>query len=145
VRRSAAALAITLVLAGCGSTVLSSPQLRSDATRICTVTRRRTDRIPVPSEPAGGTSFLHRGVASLKPELTALRGLQPPKAATAEYRMAVESIAQELQMLEAALANVQHGGDPLKIFPSISGRLEPLEVRANGVWTALQIPACVER
>jgi hypothetical protein len=125
--------------------VLSSPQLRADASRICTVTRRRTDRIPVPSKPAGGTSFLRRGVASLKPELAALRGLQPPKAAAAEYRSALDTVAQELQILERGLASVQHGGDPLQIFPSVSGQLKPLEVRANGVWMALQIGACVER
>jgi hypothetical protein len=147
VRRSAAALAAALVLAvtGCGSTVLSSPQLRADASRICTVTRRGTDRIPVPTKPAGGASFLRRGDTSLKAELTALRRLQPPKAAAAEYRAAIDAIARELQILQEALTNVQHGGDPLQIFRSVSGRLRPLEVRANGVWTALQIPACVER
>jgi hypothetical protein len=145
VRRSAAALAVALVLAACGSTALSDPQLRADASRICSFTRRRTDRIPVPSEAAGGASFLRRGVASLKPELAGLRGLRPPRAAAAEYRTAVDTVALELQTLERALASIRHGGDPLQIFPSISRQLEPLEARANGAWMTLQIPACVER
>lgn len=144
-RRSAAALAAALALAGCGSTVLSDPQLRADAGRICSVTRKQTDRIPVPSTPTGGEAFLQRGVAPLSAELAALGRLRPPKAAEAEYRAAVGAVAQQLQTLDRALASLRHGSDPRQIFPGIAGRLSPFEVRANGAWTRLQIPACIER
>jgi hypothetical protein len=147
VRRAVAATAaaVVMAIAGCGSSALSDKQLRADATRVCTITRTRTNRIAVPSSPAGGERFLRGGTAALKPELRALRGLTPPTSVSGRYDGALSALAVQLETLEAASASLHKGGDPLQIFPLLARKLAPLEVRANGAWTSLQIPACIER
>jgi hypothetical protein len=134
-----------MAIAGCGSSALSDKQLRADATRVCTITRTRTNRIAVPSSPAGGERFLRGGTAALKPQLRALRGLTPPSSVAGTYDSALSALALQLETLEAAAAKLHTGGDPLQIFPAVARKLAPLQVRANGAWTSLQIPACVER
>jgi hypothetical protein len=134
-----------MAVAGCGSSALSDKQLRADATRVCTITRTRTNRIAVPSSPTGGERFLRGGAAALKPELRALRALTPPSAAAGTYAGALSALAVQLETLEAAAASLHNGGDPLQIFRALARKLAPLEVRANRAWTSLQIPACIER
>ncbi len=142
---AAAALAVAVAIAGCGSSALSDKQLRADATRVCTITRARTNRIAVPSSPTGGERFLRDGTAALKPELTALRSLTPPSSIAGTYDSALSALAVQLETLAAAAASLRAGGDPLQTFPAVAHKLASLEVRANGAWTSLQIPACVER
>ncbi len=77
-RAGSVAAAAVLALAGCGgSGRLSGDQLRSRATALCAAAGRQTDRIPTPSSPAGGASFLKRGISVLEPELKRLKTLRP--------------------------------------------------------------------
>ncbi len=142
---AAAAVAVAMAIAGCGSSALSDKQLRVDATRVCTITRTRTNQIAVPGSPTGGERFLHGGTAALRPELRALRALAPPSSAAGTYDSALSALAVQLETLEAAAASLHNGADPLRVFPAVARKLAALEVRANGAWTSLQIPACVER
>jgi hypothetical protein len=147
VRRGAAAsaAALSLALTACGSSSLSDRQLRADATRVCTVTRTRLNRIAVPSSPAAGVRFLRRGMAVLAPEIKGLRALSPPSALGSTYSRALDALTSELADIEVADTRLVHGGDPVQIFQTLASRTAPLEAQANGAWTQLQIPACVER
>jgi hypothetical protein len=51
----------------------------------------------------------------------------------------------QLAEIELAELRLRHGGDPVQIFHLLATRIAPLEIRANGAWTSLRIPACVER
>ena len=146
-RRAAAAsaAALCLVLMGCGSSALSDRQLRADATRICTITRARTNRIAVPSSPAGGERFLRRGIAALRPEIAGLRVLSAPSALGNTYGRALDALTFELAEIEVAVARLHQGADPIQIFRILASRMAALETQANGAWTSLQIPACLQR
>src|SRR5437764_395407 len=75
----AAVLLLALVaLSGCGSTTLSSGELENQATRVCALASRQTDRIRSPASPAGSEVFLRQGIAVLTPALVQLRKLHPP-------------------------------------------------------------------
>jgi hypothetical protein len=145
VRRAAAALIVAVLIAGCGSSVLSDRQLRSDATRVCAVTLTRLNRISVPSSPTGGEPFLRRGTRALRPEITALRKLSPPEQLQSSYNRALDALRSQLAEMDGTDARLRRGADPVEAFHTLAGGLAPLEAQANAAWSALQIPACAER
>ncbi len=144
--RVAALLAVAaLALCGCGSSSLSTRQLRSAATRICTTATRRIDRIPTPTSPAGGELFLQQGIAAVTPELTALRKLAAPNDLKQAYSTALRATTQELQALRTTLRQLQAGGDPVILIKTLQQRIAPLETQANAAWQTLEITACLNR
>jgi hypothetical protein len=132
-------------LVGCGSTPLSTTQLRNQATHVCIVAGKVTDRIPAPSSPAGGAAFLARGAAVLGPELQALRALKPPSDLAQVYTTSLSAFTHKLDALAATIHNLNAGGDPVIAIKTLEQRLEPIEVQENTAWQTLQIPACVNR
>jgi hypothetical protein len=145
-RRAVVLGAISLaVLGGCGSTSLSTAELRTQAGRICTIANRQTDRIPTPSTPAGGAAFLRRGIAVLRPELSALRSLLAGGTASREYATSMSAFAQKLNLLGGTLHDLTAGEDPVVAIKTLQSQLAPIEARENGAWEALEIPACVNR
>lgn len=141
-----AALAVLLAaLGGCGSSALSSSQLHTAATRICSGAARRTDRIAAPASPGQTQAFLKRGIASLTPELTQLRALRPPGEVSDVYRATVQDFAQQLGDLRIAMHDLGSGEDPVIALKTLQHRLAPLESDENGGWQALQLPACLAR
>jgi hypothetical protein len=136
---------ISLCVAGCGATSLSTQELRSQATRLCTAARHQTDRIAAPSSPAGAGPFLSRGIVALSPELSGLRQLQPAHDLAQVYSTAVSSFSQKLDALHQAAHAVAGGGDPVSAIKTLQQRLTPLEAQEDGAWRALEIPACLNR
>jgi hypothetical protein len=137
----AAGLALALGLAGCGSSVLTTAQMRTQATRICSVATRRTNAIPTPTDPSGGEQFLNRGVAALDRELIHLRALRTADA----FERAVDLTTGELAALRFAVKGLQAGDDPVVTINVLQQQIEPLELRADAAWNALGIPACASR
>lgn len=148
-RRLAAAVAAIAVvgtlLAGCGSSPLSTSDLHNDATRLCRQASRLTDRIATPTSPAGTQSFLERGIAALTPELAGLRSLRPSSDVADVYNAAVKSLAQQLAYLKDARHDLRSGEDPVIALKTLQQELAPVATQANGGWDALQIPACMTR
>lgn len=144
-KRAAAALVVAVSITGCGSSTLSGKQLRSDATRVCSVTRTSLNRIAVPSSPTAGEPFLRHGAEALRPELTALRKLSPPKQLKPTYQRALDALTSEVAELGLADARLRDGADPVDTFHTLAGRIAALKAEANTAWTSLQIPACTER
>ncbi|MGA2014905.1 MAG: hypothetical protein ABSH51_30865 [Solirubrobacteraceae bacterium] len=142
VRRAAVAVLGVAALTGCGSATLSAGQVRSAATTACTAARRRTDRLPTPTQPSESAAFLRGGIAALAPELTALAGLRPVAAQSADWNRALRAQNAELVALRAALRSLQRGADPVTTIAGLQRRLTPLEVRAGTAWRALAVPAC---
>jgi hypothetical protein len=140
-----AALAAALAAAGCGGGSLSTPQLRSDATRVCSLADRQTGGIPTPRSPADGAAFLKRGIAVLRPELVRLRGLRPPVEAADVYDTSLTMFARKVTTLDATVHELGAGADPVAAFHSLQRRLAPIEVQENDAWRALEIPACMNR
>lgn len=138
------ALAAALAVGGCGSTPLSTSQLRSKATRVCTVATRRTNAIRSPASPAAAAAFLRRGIAVLRPELAQLRALRPPSDLAQVYGISVQAFSGKLLALDAAVRDLDSGADPAPAFKALQQRLTPLESEENGAWQALQVPACVD-
>ncbi len=134
---------LAYVLAGCGTSSLSARQLRTAARRICAVAQRRTERIPTPTAPSEGESYLRRGVTVLSPELAALRRLDPPSDLALRYREALAVTGAEVQALRATLKGLRAGNDPVVAIKSLQQELGPLEPRATQAWRSLDIPACV--
>jgi hypothetical protein len=134
---------IALAIESCGTTSLSAPVLRKDANRLCTIGRHRTSGIPVPKSPAAATTFLTRGLAVLEPELAALRRLNPPPAATAVYRRAVDAFGGEVAAMRSTLSEISRGSDPIAAVRALQGRLDPIEVPEDSAWKSLAIDACV--
>jgi hypothetical protein len=150
VRRKLAAGAVTVALlgimfAGCGSSPLSTSELHNDATRVCLLASRQTDRIATPNSPAGTEAFLRRGIAALTPELAGLQSLHPSSEVADVYNAAVKSLGQQLAFLKDALHDLQKGQDPVIALKTLQQELAPIKAQANGGWDALQIPACLSR
>jgi hypothetical protein len=141
-RLAALAAGLALVLAGCGSASLSAAQLRSRATQICGVARRRTNRIATPTVPTLGTRFLSRGVTALAPQLRALRALRPPEDLAGDYNRALAADGKELQTLRSSLKDLRAGADPVVAIEALQRRLDPLEAQSDNIWHALEVPAC---
>jgi hypothetical protein len=142
---AAAVVVFALALNSCGKNALSAPALRRDATRVCTLAKRRIDAISVPRSPKAAGTFLTRGVAALGPELATLRELDPSNAAAAPYKRALDALSQELITLESAAAAIDRGADPILTFRTLQARLAPIEARADEAFRTLQIDACTSR
>ena len=140
---AAAAAVAAILLAGCGSSKLSTRQLRARATSICTVAARKTSRIPSPSDPAGGAEFLRRGIAVLTPEVAALRRLKPPSDVADVYENSVHGLEQQLRLAGVTLRHMRAGQDPVLAMKTLQEQLSPIEDSVDGGWRALEIPACI--
>ena len=112
IRGVAIASLAPLWLCACGSSALSTQQLRSQSSRPCRIATRELARIPTPASPSGEAGFLKRGIAALGPELRSLRGLQPPSGLAREFSSALRASAQELAALRESTNRLATGGDP---------------------------------
>ena len=140
----AAVLLLALVaLSGCGSTTLSSGELENQATRVCALASRQTDRIRSPASPAGSEVFLRQGIAVLTPALTQLRKLHPPSDVADVYTASVAAFAKKLAYLKAAAHDIAGGQDPVSTMQSLRQQLASIVSQENGGWQALNIPACI--
>ena len=138
------ALLAAAAIAGCGgSGRLSSTDLHSQATQICALTGKQTDRIKSPASPAGSAVFLRQGITALTPEVAQLRKLRPPEDAQDVYSTAVNSSAKKLALLRTAAALLARGDDPVSTMQSLEQQLAPVVQQENGAWQSLGIPACV--
>ena len=144
-RRWVGVAASAVALAGCGSSSLSSSQLHSQATRLCTLAEKRTEAIATPSAPAASAAYLHRGIAVLRPELAALRQLHPPSDVADVYSNTVKTISPKLSYLESTAHRIETGADPVIAMRVLQERIGPLESQENGGWNALELPACLSR
>ncbi len=144
-RGTGAAVAFVVVaLAGCGgSGRLSSSDLTNQASQICTLTTRQTNRITTPAAPSGSQTFLRQGITALTPEVAKLRKLRPPEDAEDVYKTAVDSSAKKLDLLRTAARQIAGGADPVSTMQSLGQQLAPVVAQENQAWTSLGIPACV--
>jgi hypothetical protein len=142
---AAALAALACVPAGCGgSNTLTAAQLESRATKICDAARVKMGRIATPALPADEQAFLSAGVAVLQPELKALGKLAPPGGSAEQYRRARAALSSQLVVMQAAVARLHAGADPLVEITRLEQRLEPVEAGANTAWNTLGIPACAD-
>ena len=140
------ALALGLAVAGCGGGgQLSAGSLRSQATAVCTTANAQMTAIPTPSTPAATVTFLNRGITVLRPELAALKALNPSGDIAEVYGISLHAFSRKLDALTATVHNIDSGGDPVREMQALQTRLAPLESSENGAWQALQIPACLNR
>ncbi len=145
-RRPAAGVAVlaAAVIAGCGgSDRLSSGDLHNQATQICALASKQTDRIKSPASPAGSAVFLRQGITALTPEVAQLRKLHPPTDAQDVYSTAVNSSARKLALLRTASGQLARGDDPVSTMQTLEQQLAPVVQQENGAWQSLGIPACV--
>ena len=126
-------------LAGCGSSSLSTAQMRSRATKICTTTAGRTGKISTPTSPSGAVTFLDRGIAAIGQEVVQLRAMH----ASATAKTAVDGTAAELAALRFTLKGMHADNDPVVAIKTLQARLTPIERRTNAAWRSLDVPACV--
>jgi hypothetical protein len=135
-------LAAGLLLAGCGRAPLSTAALRTQARRICRVTLSRESRIGTPTTLAQGAPFLRLGVAALRPELRALRGLDAGRLAAPALHRALAALSAEIGALRSTADSLGHGGDPVSELRLLHRRVVPLQAAADVAWRSLEIPAC---
>jgi len=129
---------VALALVGCGSSSPSASQLQARATPICKLAARRMSAIPAPTLPSGGARFLSQGIAALGPELAQLRRL----GSAGDYGDALGATAAELHALRSTLRGLRAGNDPVVAIKTLAQELSPIEVRADGDWHSLGVPAC---
>jgi hypothetical protein len=141
-RRAALALLVAVALAGCGASSLSAVQLRTAATRVCTVAGRRLNRIHTPALPAQGAAFLSRGIAALRPELAALGRLRPSGGMAGALDRGRAATAKMLKVLQSTLKGLKAGNDPVVAIKTLQQDLIGLEQQATAAWRAAEIPAC---
>ncbi len=137
-RASLGALSVA-ALTGCGSSSLSSAQIRSRATKICTATAGRTGKISTPTSPAEAVTFLDRGIAAIGQEVVQLRAMH----VSATAQTAVDGTAAELAALRFTLKGMRADNDPVVEIKTLQARLRPIERRTNDAWRSLDVPACV--
>jgi hypothetical protein len=135
----------SILISGCGSTTLSERALRADAAAICQVAGSRLAKVARPPSPSDGLPFLERGLATLGPEVAALRRLAPPADLSARYRATVAELGAAVEQLRATSSRLQQGGDPVSEFASLERILAPIVAGENAGWEALQIPLCINR
>jgi hypothetical protein len=135
----------TAALSGCGSKPLTSSELQHQATRVCALASRQTDRISTPASPAGTDAFLKRGIAVMRPELTGLRRLRPPSDVADVYSTSLDAFATKLSDLEHTVRALTGGEEPMIAMKTLQQKLGPIESQENGAWQALEIPACLNR
>ena len=137
--------ALVLTLAGCGgSSSMSEKVLRTKAARVCSVATQRLNSIPTPQVPSAGQSFLRRGIAALRPELTALSAIHPSGELGIHFGKARDATEQELKVLESSLKGLKAGNDPIVAFKTLQTQLAPLEKQASTAWRALGVRACAD-
>jgi hypothetical protein len=136
------AVALAVLVTGCGSSSLSTAALRTRATRICRAANARAARIPTPALPDESAAFLRQSVTTLGAEHTALRRLRPTAEARPVYTEALDQFGQEIALLRDALTGLTHGGDPVSTVATLQRHLAPLEVKENAAWDKLEIGAC---
>lgn len=142
-RACAPMLALALAAAGCGgSSSMSERQLRTDASRVCTVATQRLNAIPTPEIPSQGSSFLRRGIAALKPEIAGLAALHPTGELATHLHRAQAATERELKVLQSTLKGLKTGNDPIVAFKTLETQLAPLERQAGQAWRAFGVPAC---
>jgi hypothetical protein len=139
--RVVAAIVLALGTAGCGNSVLSTAQMRTDATRICRLTANQTSAIVTPADPNSGERFLSRGVAALAREVVELHALRTTPA----FADAVDGTAAEVAALRFSLKGLRSGNDPVVTIKTLQQQLAPLELRSSRAWGALGVPACASR
>ena len=139
---AAAALAAGALLGGCGSSSLSSMQLRRKASRICMTAQRSSESITAPSEPAKGEQFLHRGITALAPQVTALHKLKASSELRDGYAAALRASDRELALLRSTLSGLKAGNDPVAAIKNLQSELGPVEDAAGRAWAAVGIHAC---
>jgi len=141
----ALAVALALTAAGCGgSSSMSETVLRAQASRVCAVATQRLNSIPTPRVPSAGQSFLRRGIAALRPELTALSAIHPGGELGVHFRAARGATEQELKVLESSLKGLKAGNDPIVTFKTLQTQVAPLEKQASTAWRALGVRACAD-
>ncbi len=131
-----------LLAAGCGSSSLSSSQLRHKAARICSTAQHSTDSIAAPKSPEQTQRFLARGVAALAPAVAALHRLDPPGELGERYEQALHASDRELSGLRAALGGLKAGNDPAVAIRTLQSQLGPAEDRAGHAWREVGVGAC---
>jgi hypothetical protein len=134
---------VLVALTGCGSKPLSTGELETQATRVCALASRQTDRIRSPASPAGSELFLRQGIAVLTPALAQLRKLHPPPDVADVYTASLAAFAKKLGYLKAAAHDIAGGQDPVGTMQTLRQQLAPLLSQENGGWQALNVPACV--
>jgi hypothetical protein len=139
----AAALACgALLLGGCGSSSLSSTQLRRRAGRICMTAQRSSESITAPSDPGKGEQFLHRGIAALAPQVAALHTLKASSELQDGYAAALRATDRELALLRSTLRGLKAGNDPVVAIKTLQHELGPVEDAAGRAWAAVGMRAC---
>jgi len=141
----AGSLAGILMVVGCGSSPLSLGDLRSQASRICSASSARLERIPAPASPAKAGAFLTQGLATLHPELSQLQALQPANADAAIYDATLTSFSRQLSYVTDAIHGLHRGEDPLTVLKTLQHEISLVQSQENGGWQALGIPACISR
>jgi hypothetical protein len=131
-----------LMLAGCGSSTLSSGQLHHRAARICALAQQRSESIPTPSDPGNAARFLRDGIAALGPQVRALHKLKPPSDLADDYDSALRASDRELSVLHSTLHSLDAGADPVMATRTLQRRLDPVEDAAAGAWRRVGVPAC---
>lgn len=149
-RRSAARVLLSvamlaLIASGCGSSRLSSKQLRSAATPICESANHQAARIAVPASPPQAQAFLARGLATLTPELKQLKKLRPEAAAAPTFHAALSAFSRQLHDLRRTQQRLRRGADPVAAMETLQARLAPLRSQEDSHWRELGIPACLSR
>ncbi len=143
-RAATMAVLTAVAIAGCGgSSRLSSNDLHDQATQICALTSKQTNRITSPRAPAGSAVFLRQGITALAPEVTQLRKLHPPTDAQDVYTTAINAASKKLELLRTASGQLAHGDDPVSTMQTLEQQLAPVVQQENGAWQSLGIPACV--
>jgi hypothetical protein len=143
IRRAAAASALALAVANCGATPPSMARLQNQATRVCDQARARGAAIRAPAVPAQTGAFLKKGLALIRPELAALRRLQPPRGDAGAYSAAVGAMTREVNLLSSTAKALDRGADPLSAIKTLQRRLTPVEADDDAAWQTLGVPACV--
>jgi hypothetical protein len=131
-----------LLLGGCGSSALSSTQLRRKAGRICKTAQRSTESIPVPTDPARAQRFLHHGISALAPQIAALHKLNASSDLEHAYATALRATDHELALLRSALRGLNAGNDPVVAIKTLQDELGPAEDAAARTWHEVDVPAC---
>jgi hypothetical protein len=146
VRLAAVALLAAAVVAGCGSSALSSPvALRTRATDAC----RDTSPVIPPAAPEPTPKqlvvFLSEGAQGLKKELSQLRRLHLAAGEVdTVFTTALTAVQGQVSALDQTVEVIKGGEDPVLAFKALQQKLGPLEKQADNAWSALQIPACLE-
>ncbi|MDQ6806949.1 MAG: hypothetical protein M3065_18770 [Actinomycetota bacterium] len=133
---------VAVALSGCGSGTLTAKALRQQASLVCTTAVRHSARIAMPSSNSGGAAFLAQGIAVFRPELAALKQLEPPRRLAEAYRAALGDAKQQLDALIATDHTLGTGEDPVVAIKQLDVELAAIDVRDREAWRALGAPAC---